>query len=95
MITERTQLRRKIGQYLRAGKKPEAIRNILRGEIDSHTLSRMVSEEGQKLRIEKPEAFSPWEPPFVDTTGLVQWSDNGHYADPRSAKIIMAVRRGR
>jgi hypothetical protein len=94
MITERTQLRRKIGQYLKAGEKPEAIRNMLRGELDSHTISRMVSEEAQKLRIEEPE-FSPWEPPHVDTTGLVQWSDNGHYADPRSAEIIMSVRHSR
>ena len=93
MITERTQLRRKIAQYLRAGEKPESIRNMLRGEIDSHTLARMVSEEGQKLRIEEPE-FSAWEPPYVDTTGLVMLT-KGHFADPRSAEIIMAGRHGR
>jgi hypothetical protein len=45
------------------------------------------------LRIEEPE-FSAYEPPYVDTTGLVELAE-GHWSDPRSAQIIREARARR
>jgi hypothetical protein len=91
MITERTLIRRQVAIYLRQGETPEATRNMMRGEADAATVGRIVYEECQKIGVEEKE---PYEPSHVDTTGLVQWAA-GHYADPRSAEIILAARRAR
>jgi hypothetical protein len=90
-ITTRTGMRRKAAELLRKGETPEVVRNVLKsfGTRDKD-IPRLVYEEMSKLRIEEPEPS--WEPPVVDTTGLVELSA-GHYADPRSAQLIRAARR--
>ena len=89
-ITTRTSMRRRAAELLRKGETPEVVRNVLKsmGTKDKD-IPRLVYEEMKKLRIEEPEETA-YEPPYVDTTGLVEWAD-GHWADPRSAEIIRQV----
>jgi hypothetical protein len=90
-ITTRTGMRRRAAELLRKGETPEVVRNVLKsmGTKDKD-IPRLVYEEMQKLRIEEPEETA-YEPPYVDTTGLVELS-NGHWADPRSAELIRSTR---
>jgi len=95
MVTERTGLRRRAAELLKAGKTPEAVRTMLRTSgARSRDIPRIVADTMHKLRIEEPEEFAEYQPPYVDTTGLVELAD-GHWADPRSAQIIREARRGR
>jgi hypothetical protein len=94
MVTERTGLRWIAAKLLKEGETPEAVRNILRSKATrSKDVPRIVADTMHKLRIEEPE-FAAYEPPFVDTTGLVEWAD-GHWAEPRSAQIIREARARR
>jgi hypothetical protein len=95
MVTERTGLRWIAARLLKEGETPEAVRNILRSKgTRSKDIPRIVADTMQKLRIEEPEEFAEYQPPYVDTTCLVEWAD-GHWADPRSAQIIREARRSR
>lgn len=94
MVTERTGLRRRAAELLKAGETPESVRTMLRSAgARSHDIPRIVADTMHRLRIEEPE-FSEYQPPYVDTTGLVEWAD-GHWADPRSAQLIAEARKGR
>jgi heterodisulfide reductase subunit B len=90
-ITTRTGMRRRAAELLRKGETPEVVRNVLKsmGTKDKD-IPRLVYEEMQKLRIEEPEETA-YEPPYVDTTGLVEIAA-GHWADPRSAELIRSAR---
>lgn len=90
MVTERTGIRRRAAELLKDGETPESVRAILRNTTGRHDIARIVSDTMHKLRIEEPE-FAEYQPPFVDTTGLVEWAE-GHFADPRSAELIRRAR---
>lgn len=91
MVTDRTGLRRRAAELLKDGVTPETVRSILRNMSGRHDVARIVADTMHKLRIEEPE-LSQYQPPHVDTTGLVELS-SGHFADPRSAEIILAAMR--
>jgi len=94
MVTERTGLRRRAAELLKAGETPETVRTMLRTSgARIKDIPRIVADTMHKLRIEEPE-FAAYEPPFVDTTGLIELSV-GHWADPRSAELIRQARRQR
>jgi hypothetical protein len=94
MVTERTGLRRRAAELLKAGETPETVRTMLRTSgARSKDIPRIVADTMHKLRIEEPE-FAAYEPPYVDTRGLVELAD-GHWAEPRSAQLIREARISR